>query len=234
MTIHGARTERPVEGLRADASVVPPTLWRVAACFAVGHVAMLIVGILIQNSPRLAEGTAGITRSYLGGKQTTILAGGVVEAFGFVLLVPALVFLAQTVGRRTVGARWATQAALLAGLGYVVASLAVGLPSGAAALYGVKHDLDLDTALALNNVRNVAYFLSLSLLGVHALGLAIAALGDKIMSRWLGWGGVVTAVALFVSVPAAAVDQHDWGSLVWTVWWLGVAGSMARYRPSPA
>jgi hypothetical protein len=209
-------------------------MWRVAAAFAVAHVALIISGISMQDTPRMAEGAEAVTRSYGQGDMTQTMAGGLVEAFGFLLLIPAVVFLARAVGRRTETARWAAETALLAGVGYVVLTLAVGLAPGAAALYGIRNGLDVDTATALNNVRNVGYFLSLLLLGVHALGVAIAARIDKVMGRWGGWGGLIAAVALFASAPLAAVDQQDWGTLVWLVWWLGVALAMARHRPAVA
>ena len=37
-------------------------------------------------------------------------------------------------------------------------------------MYGVQHGLELETALAVNNLRNFAYFLSLLLLGGSTLG----------------------------------------------------------------
>jgi hypothetical protein len=108
------------------------------------------------------------------------MAGGMIETLGFVLLIPALVFLARAIGRRTDIGRWAAQTALMAGMGYVAVTMAVGFPAGAASLYGAEHGLDLETAFALNNVRIFGYFLSLSLLGAHAIGLAIAARQDQV------------------------------------------------------
>jgi hypothetical protein len=69
-------------------------------------------------------------------------------AFGFLLLIPALVFLSSAIDRRTEGGRWAAQTALLAGMGYVTAALAVGFPAGGAAMYGQQHRLDANAAFA--------------------------------------------------------------------------------------
>jgi hypothetical protein len=206
-------------------------LWRLAGAFALAHVALLIGGIALQGSPLFQEGVAGIRRDYVEGDLTLNLTGGMVEAFGFLLLIPVLVFLARSIGRRTDAARWAAQTGLLAGMAYLTVTFAVGFPAGAASLYSAQRGLDLETAFAINNVRIFGYFLSLGLLGVHALALAIAARQDRIFTRWIGWGGLVTGIVLLACVPAALVGQQDWGTLVWLVWWIGVGVLLIRHRP---
>ncbi len=214
---------------------VPATrLWRTAGLLALAHVVLILAGIALQNSPRLEEGIAGIERGYVEGNMARTMAGGMVEVLGFVLLIPALVFLARAIGRRTEIGRWAAQTALMSGMAYVAVTMAVGFPAGAAALYGAQHGLDVDTAFAINNIRIFSFFLSFALLGLHALGLAVAAWQDRMMTRWVGWGGLVTGVVLFASVPAAAVGQQDWGVLVWFVWWIGVGVVLLRHRPHVA
>ena len=42
--------------------------------------------------------------------------------------------------------------------------------------------------------------------------------------------GSVTSVALFASTPLAAVSLHDWGTLIWMVWFVGVGVLMVRHR----
>lgn len=206
-------------------------LWRVAGGLALAHVVLIIAGIALQNSPLLEEGTQGIQQGYVEGDMARTMAGGMIETLGFVLLIPALVFLAMAIGRRTAAGRWAAQSALMAGMGYVAVTLAVGFPAGGAALYGAQHGLDLDAAFAINNIRIFGYFLSLSLLGAHAIGLAIAARQDQVLKRWVGGGGLLTGAVLLASVPAAAVGQQDWGTLVWVAWWTGVAVCLLRHRP---
>ena len=93
------------------------------------------------------------------------------ESFAFLMLVPVLVFLGRVLGRGSELARWAAQTGTLCGLAYVAVTFAVGFPAGAAAMYGAQHGLDLEAALAVNNLRNFAYFLSLLLLGGSTLGL---------------------------------------------------------------
>ena len=211
----------------------PPArrLWQLAGTFAAAHVGLLVLGIALQDSPLFQEGVAGIQRGYVEGDMAATIGGGMIESFGFVLLVPALVFLSRAIGRRTEAGRWASQTALAAGLAYIAVTMAVGLPAGAAALYGAQQGLDVDTAFAINNIRIFGYFLSLALLGAHAIGLALAARQDGVMRRWIGWGGLGTGVVLLISVPAATVGQQDWGTLVWLIWWVGVAVCLLRHRP---
>ena len=90
-------------------------------------------------------------------------------------------------------------------------TFAVGFPAGAAAMYGAQHGLDLETALAVNNLRNFAYFLSLLLLGGSTLGFSVAALAEGVHRRWWGGFGMVTSVALFASTPLAAREPARLG-----------------------
>lgn len=221
-------------GRRGDQSLLESgsrTHWRAAGGFALAHLVVILAGLGMANSPLFEEGPKGIQEGYVDGNLAQTVAGGMLEAFGFVLLLPALVFLARAIGRRTEAGRWAAQTALVAAGGYVAVTMAVGFPAGAAALYGAQHGLDVDTAFALNNIRIFGYFLSLFLLGAHAIGVGIAARQDAIMRRWVGWGGILTGAVLWASVPAAAVGQQDWGTLLWMVWWVGLAVGLLRHQP---
>lgn len=209
-------------------------LWRLAGTFAVAHVLVSFGAIALQRAPLYQEGTAGIQAKFVEGDLSRSMAGGILGAVGFLLLIPALVFLSRAIGRRTEGGRWAAQTALMAGMGYVTVAFAVGYPAGAAAMYGAQHGLDVNAAFALNNLRVFSYFLSLLLLGAHAIALAIAARQDGVLKRWVGWGGLVTGIVLIASVPFTAFDQQDIGTLVWLVWWIGVAVCLFRHRPAVA
>jgi hypothetical protein len=212
----------------------PRWLWRLAGALVLAHVVLIPVGLALQAGPLLTDGRQGIVDSYVEGNLTRSFTGGVIEAFGFVLLVPALVFLARAFGRTTPAGLWAAQSGLMCGVGYVAVTLAVGFPAGAAAMYGAQHGLDVDAAFALNNVRIFSYFLSLMLLGAATLGVAVSALADRTHTRWIGGFGVVTGVALLASTPLAGIGQQDWGGLVHLVWLVGVGVLLVRHRPDPA
>ena len=209
---------------------IPRRLWQVAGTLALAHVVLIPLCLALEMPALFSDGTAGIAESYGEGNLTRSFTGGALEAFAFLLLVPAVVFLGRALGRRTEAGAWAAQTGVLCGLGYVAVTFAVGFPAGAAAMYGVQHGLDVDAAFAINNVRIFGYFLSLLLLGASTLGFAFAALTDRVHPRWFGGLGVVTG-AVLLSVPAlAAVNLHDWASLLWMVWFVGVAVLMLRHR----
>lgn len=227
----------PVQPTTAHAGPPPSVpgirLWRAAGVLALAHVVLVITGIALMRSPLFQDGTAGIERGYVEGDMARTMAGGMLQVLGFVVLIPALAFLARAIGRRTEIGGWAAQTALMGGMAYIAVTMAVGFPAGAAALYSAQRGLDVDTVFAINNIRIFGFFLSLALLGIHAFGLAVAAWQDRIMTRWVGWGGLATGMVLFASVPAAAVGQQDWGELIWFVWWIGVGVCLLRHRPGP-
>lgn len=209
---------------------VPRVHWRLAGALGLAHVLLIPLGIALQASPLFADGVEGIRDSYVDGDFIRSATGWMVEAFGFLLLVPALVFLARVLGRRTESGRWAAQTGLMCGLGYVAVTFAVGFPAGAAAMYGAQHGLDVDTAFAINNLRIFSYFLSLMLLAGGTLGIAVSALADGEHRRWIGGFGVVTGIGLLVSTPLSLVELQDLGTLVWMVWFVGVCVLMLRHR----
>ncbi|MGH3509314.1 MAG: hypothetical protein ACRDPI_03690, partial [Nocardioidaceae bacterium] len=107
----------------------------------------------------------------------------------------------------------------------VAATLAVGLPAGAAAMYAARHGADPLTVMAVNDVRNYSYFVSLLMLGAQAITLGIAAITDGRFTKWIGWGGVATGVVCIIGVPGHFLNV---GAMVWFVWWIGVAVTFLR------
>jgi hypothetical protein len=214
---------------QSPTSTLTRPLWRVAGGLALAHVVLMLVGVLTSGTPTIHEGQEGIEHSYVEGSLTRIFTGGYVETLAFVLLVPVLVFLARAFGRRTEAGAWASQTAAFAGLVYVAVVVAGGFAAGAAASWGAQHGLSLEQSLAINNIRNFAYYLSLAFLGAHAVGLGLAARADRLMPRWVGWGGLAIGTALLMAVPAATVGLADGVTVVWLVWWTGLAVLMLRH-----
>ena len=219
--------------MKAVSTPIARSLWRVAGGLAIGHVLLMVVGILLQGTPSLSEGEEGIRTYYAQGDMARILVGGYIELLAFVLLLPVVVFLARHLGHRTEAARWASLSAGAFGVAYVVMTVGSGFAPGAAALWGTQHGLDAATALVVNDVRNFAYFLSLALLGAHALAVATAALIDGWWRRTVGWGGLATGLVLLAAVPMAGYGLADPATLVWIAWWLALAAAMIRHRPGP-
>ncbi|MCC2592648.1 hypothetical protein LKO27_04355 [Tessaracoccus sp. OS52] len=205
---------------------------RVAGALGLVHVVLMIGGLAITGGGALIEdGTEGIERAYVRGDLTIIFAGWFVESIGFVLLLPVAVFLARSLGRTTTLGRWAALTGLILVSGYVTITLAVGFPAGAAAAFGVKNGLDLETAAAMNSMRVFAYLLSLLCLGAHVVCVALSALADG-FSRWFtGILGLVTGASLLAAAPLARLGLQDIPTLVYLVWWIGLCVILLRGHP---
>ena len=205
--------------------------WRTAGALALAHVILMMAAISQQRSPRLGEDAAS---EYAGADLARVLAGGYLEAVAFLLLVPVVAFLGRAVGRRTETGRWAASTGRAAGIGYITSTLTVGLPAGAAAVYGADHGADLATVTVVNDVRNFAFLLSMLLLAVHVAGVALAVLGDGLLPAWLGWSGLATAGVLVGTVPFAVTGAVDYATLLWILWFIALAAAMIRHRPEAA
>jgi hypothetical protein len=225
MTQVTERVDTPIESPR-----ISPTMWRVAGGLALAHVVVLFAGFSQEKSVLLTDGPHTVARVYGSGSLGRIFTGGYVESLSFLILLPALVFLARAFGRRDEGARWASQTALGAGVVFIANTLTVGLPAGAAAVYGAHHGLAGGGTLALvNDVRNFAFYVSLVTLGAAALCLGIAALRDGVMTRWVGWGGVVVGALLLLGpVGQRWADTINATSMLWMLWWVGVGICLIR------
>ena len=206
-----------------------PTVRRVVGWLMLAHVLLVFVGIALMQPGLIQDGVDDITRAY-GHEVARPVAGGVLELLAFVILLPTMVYLSGILGTRTEVGRLAAQTGVLAGVGYVALSFAPGFSGAATAMHLVQSGLDVETAYALNSLRVYSYIVSLMLLGAHALCLAVAAWQDHTHTRWVGWGGLVTGLALVASVPLGAVHLHDYGTLVWLVWWVGLAVLLLRGR----
>ena len=76
-----------------------------------------------------------------------------------------------------------------------------------------------------------AFYLSLLLLGAHAIGTGIAALLDGTMRRWVGWGGICVGILQFAGVAVQGMaDGVVYAPLLWTVWFFGLAICLIRRR----
>jgi hypothetical protein len=216
------------------ATVHSPALWRVAGGLAIAHVVLLFAGFSQERSTVLGGSTADARHALVEGSMARDLIGGYVESFSFVLLLPALAFLAHAIGTRTAVGRWAASTSLIAGVCYVAITLATGMPAGAAALYDGHRGADLAPATMVADVRTFAFYLSLLVLGLQALALGVAAVSDRFSPRWTGVGGIVVGVLLFAGVAGAGLGLHDYASMIWMVWWIGVAIALIRNAPTAA
>lgn len=211
----------------------PRTMWRIAGALALAHVVLFLLAVAVSGPPTIHPGQEGIEHSWHEGPVAQVMASGYLNVLGFLALLPAFVFLGSVVGRRTAAGHWAAQTATLAGLGFVLVVVGTGFAAGGAALWSRETGLDLETTLALNNIQNFAYLLGLPLLGVFALATGYAAVTERVLTRWVGWGGIGVGIALLLALPAAGVGL-TYGMPLWLLWWLGVGISLLRHDPGSA
>ena len=205
-----------------------PALWRVAGGLAIAHVVLVFAGFSLERSTVLGSSVADARHAFADGSLARAMTGGYIESFSFVLLLPVLAFLVRAVGRRSEVGRWAAQTSLVAGVCYVAITLAVGMPAGAAAMYEGHRGGDLHTALMVGDIRIFAFVLSLLVLGLQEVTLGIAARADGFSPRWVGIGGIVVGVLLALGVAGAGQGLHDYASMLWMIWWVGVGVTMIR------
>jgi hypothetical protein len=208
-----------------------PRLRRLAGAFALAHVVLFLGALAMSGPPTVHEGQEGIEHSFQDDSLPLILTAGYLTVLALLVLVPVMTYLGRTLGRRSEAGRWAASTAVAAGLGHVVVLTGTAFAAGGAATWGNASGLDLDTTLAINNIRNFAYYLSLPLAGVSSIGIGISALADGVLTRWLGWGGVAVGAALLLAIPAAGVGIQ-YGMPLFLLWWLGVGISLLR-TPTP-
>lgn len=203
----------------------PATLARWAGGLAIGHVVVMLAafsqeGVMVDpgSSPKEVAkvfGALDLTRT---------LGAGYVEALAFVVLAAAIVLIARVLGRRTEVGRLATQTLLILGAAMIGSTIAAGFPAGAAAAYGSQHGADSAVTAMVNDIRNYAFVLQVAFMAAMTLALGIAALAERMMVKWVGYGGVGVGGLGLALTPFG----HNLVSLVWMVWWVGLGVLLLR------
>jgi len=206
------------------------TLWRVAGGLVIAHVVLLFAGFSQEVAVTHGDSLATLQDKYGSADMTRVFTGGYIEATSFLVLVPALVLLAQLLGRRTEAGRVAAQSFLAIGIAYAGATLAVGFAPGAAAIYAAHHHVPIGTIAMVNDIRNFSFYLGVAMSAAMMLALGIAALTDRVLVKWVGWCGVVLGAVGIVVTPFA----QNAISMVWMVWFVGVGVLALRGGPAEA
>lgn len=206
-----------------------PALGRIGGALALGHVVLLLGAVTQEVMVAHDTSLAKLSDAYGGADLTRVFAAGYVEALSFLVLTAAIVVVTRLFGRTPL-ASVAAQTFLALGVAFVASTLAVGFAPGAAAMYGAQHGADIHTVAMVNDVRNYGYILQVAIQGGMALALGVAALADRRLTRWVGWGGVAVGVTTLVASPLA----HDGFALLWTVWWVGLAVLLLKGEPKRA
>ncbi len=214
-------------GPRAAAPSSAP-MRRAAGGLALGHVVLMLGAFALEGVASAQHGTSPskLVHLYGGASITRTLGAGYLEALAFFVLTPAIILVAWLFSRRTTAGRIAAQTFAAFGISYVASTLAVGFPPGAAALYAAHHGVDAGSISMMNDLRNYGFVLQVALSAGMALALGVAALLERIHTRWVGWGGVGVGVVGLAVTPVA----HNAISMVWLIWWVGMAVLLLRQK----
>ena len=207
-------------------------LFRWAGGLGLAHVLVMLAAFSGEGVSSVEHGTApaAVLHSYGTVSTTRVELFSYLEAMSFLLLLPALVLLARLFGRRTEAGRVAGRTALALGVAYVGSTFAIGFPPLTAAVYAAHHGVDAATLTTVNDLRNYGFLLQVALSMAFVLALGIAALSERVLTKWVGWGGVAVGGIGILATPFA----HNAMSMLWMVWWVGLAVLCLRGGPRPA
>jgi hypothetical protein len=198
-------------------------LWRIAGALALAHVALMLGGFAFEPGVVLGEGRSADTAGLVHSSLPTALTGGYIEYLGFLAFLLAVPLLGRLLRGTGEVQGWLGSCITSTGVVYAAVTIAAGFPAGAAALYHAHHGTSLATVVAIDDVRNFAYFLSIGVLGVFTVAVAAAVRATGALPRWIAWAAYPTGVLLLASVPAARTGALDYASLLWAVWFVALA-----------
>jgi hypothetical protein len=205
-----------------------PAMWRSAGAFALAHL-LLVLGAVALEGALVMHGASPskVLDDYTGVSTARLVNATYVEALACLLLVPAVVLLVRAFGRTTEIGRAAGTSALILCAITTAGALAIGFPPHMAASYAAHHDLDATTLATIVDLRNYGYLLQVAVLAAMSVAVGVAALAEKVMVRWVGWGGIAVGVGGLVATPFA----HNVVNMAWMVWWAGLAVLCLRGAP---
>jgi hypothetical protein len=213
----------------ATASTEPsgsPTAWRWAGGLGLAHLLLLLGAFSVEGVGADNATFSNATKVYGAFSTDRVHYGTFAEAMSFVLLVPALVIFARLLGRRETG-RVAGQTMVALGAAYVGATFAIGFPPLDAAVAAAHHGADPALVASIDLLRNDGYILQVGLLFALTLALGIAALTERRLTKWAGWGGIGVGALGILATPFA----HNGANLVWMAWWVGLCVLCLRGGP---
>jgi hypothetical protein len=205
-----------------------PALWRAAGAFALAHLVLVLGAVALEGALTMhGASPATVLDDYAGVSTARLVNATYVEALACLLLVPAVVLLVRALGRTTEIGRAAGTSALVLCAIATASALAIGFPPHMAASYAAHHDVDPTTLATIVDLRNYGYVLQVAVLAAMSIALGVAALVEKVMVRWVGWGGIAVGFVGLVATPFS----HNGVNMLWMVWWVGVAVLCLRGAP---
>ncbi|HET7272859.1 MAG TPA: hypothetical protein VFI90_17435, partial [Rubrobacter sp.] len=104
----------------------------------------------------------------------------------------------------------------------------------AAAAYWAGHGLDAQISLALGQVGFAAYVLTWAVGALFMGAVAVVVLRSGALSRWLGWGAAVIAVASLAAVAAPISGPAQLPAFLFLLWIVAASIVLMRREEEPA
>jgi hypothetical protein len=205
-------------------------LWRIAGWLVIAHVVLVFGGVAFERTPMLADKTSAVSAALVTGPMARTFGGGYVECLGFLVFLVGALLIARLLRGHGETAGWASSCIGGTASAYVAITIASGFAAGAAAMYNGHHGAPLATVTAVNDIRNFAFFLSGTVVGVFALSIAAAVRITGLLPRWVAYTGFVSGVLSIVSVPGARIGLMNPATLLWYAWFVAF-GVAALRRP---
>ena len=206
-------------------------LWRVFGALAIAYVVLLFAGLATEGSTsELGASRSDVVKNLMHGSTASRFAGGYLEALGVIVFLLAALLLARLLRGTDDWTGWLADGMRATAVINAGSALIVGFPAGAAAIYDGHHGASVQMVTIVNDVRNFAFFLSITALGVFTGCAAGAILRAWALPRWIGWVGLGVGVLCVVSVAGARGGAHNIASMVQTVWWVVLAVLALRRR----
>jgi hypothetical protein len=206
-------------------------LWRTFGGLVIASIVLSWAALAFEGfTPELGSSHSDIVKHLAQGAMPARFAGGYLEAVGTLVTLFAALLLARLLRGKDEFSGW-----LASGIGATAvlgagSALIVGYPAGAAAIYDGHHGASVETLAIVNDIRNFAFFLSITILGCFTACIGAAILRTRALPRWLAYSGFVIGLLCVLSVAAARGGAHNLASLAQTIWWLALGIAALRQR----
>jgi hypothetical protein len=205
-------------------------LWRTAGALTIGWIVLTFVGSANQPQVLLGDPASKVREQLVNADLTKAFGGGYVEFLATLLLLAAGTLYAALLRTDGPVGQWLSSLSVGSLVAHVAATMAVGFPAGAAALYDGQHGASIDTVTAVNDIRNFAFFLSGGLLALFVIGTCASVLVSRRLPRWVALSGLVVAALELGTIPAAGHGVFQLATLASFAWL--VALGVAAFRQS--
>jgi hypothetical protein len=209
---------------------------RIGAALGIAAITLIVAGFaLVAAAESTLRAPADVVADfYTGAPLIRMLAGGLLQSAGFVLLLPFVATLTDRLQGNGATGRLLSGTARSAATVYVTLCLAPGLSAGGATLWLAHHGpVDAGVLQALNLLRIFSYFVALLPFAAFLVAVGISAVASRRLPRWAGWSAIAIGAPLAATVPVAASNLTNLLAMLGLLWIVPVAVHLLR-SPDPA